>query len=166
MSRTSSSLSSIRREDTSRSERPGKELDRGHPQQGTDFPNRHPWAIDSATDHPQRLRCRLSHTIPDWSRSSRNGVPEGLLVLAHLAFRVDSFRIPFYPDRYQNHRQRLSPQTERELSVSSILATDQARFDFGDAYTFSILCFDVRYIATQRRRNRDDIFTAAIGSSG
>jgi tRNA A-37 threonylcarbamoyl transferase component Bud32 len=35
-----------------------------------------------------------------------------------------------------------------------------------DAYTFSILCFDVRYMAIQRRRNRDDIFTAAIGSSG
>jgi serine/threonine-protein kinase len=33
-----------------------------------------------------------------------------------------------------------------------------------DAYTFSILCFGVRYMATQRRRNRDDIFTTAIGS--
>ena len=33
-----------------------------------------------------------------------------------------------------------------------------------DVCTFSILCFDVRYTATQRRRNRHDIFSTAIRS--
>ena len=50
--------------------------------------------------------------------------------------------------------------------ASALSAAHEKGIVHRDAYTFSILCFDVRYMAIQRRRNRDDIFTAAIGSTG
>jgi len=56
-------------------------------------------------------------------------------------------------------------QISRQVADVLVLAHEKG-IVHRNAYTFSILCFDVRYMAIQRRRNRDDIFTAAIGSSG
>ena len=107
----------------------------------------------SRVDHPSIVKVEEFGSLPDGT---------AYIIMEFLTGEPLSVRLRnlggklSLPDIYRFSRQ----------IASALSATHERGIVHRDAYTLSILCFDVRYMATQRRRNRDDIFTAAIGSSG